>query len=201
MRLLGAALLLVLVAGCSTSTGLPSAAPQDTSGGVGTLGPPDTGNTGDTSQPSQITIDPALLAVLPRTADGVQIIESPEGDSDALADDVLPMIASAAVGFEAADPTTTDIASGFVVKLLPGKFSDNEFSSWRSSYEAGVCGDETQVSGEASASVGGNTVYIGTCQNGLRTYQLWLKDKGILIALSSYGDRHLGLVIVGNLRK
>jgi len=46
-----------------------------------------------------------------------------------------------------------------------------------------------------------NTVYVGTCSSGLRTYHVWLKDKGILISVSSTGEKRLGLVLLSNLRE
>ncbi len=188
------ACLAALAAGCNAT--LVTTSPLDT----GT--PVDTGAPGDTNAPvSQVTIDPSLLAILPRQVDSIPVIESPEGDSDALADDVLPTLATSAVAAVAVDQQAQDFVYVLVVKLKPGAMTDNIFRDWRDSYDSGACSGDSQVVGNASATVGGNTVYIGTCANGMRTYHLWLKDKGILISDSSIGDKKFGLVLLGTLRK
>jgi hypothetical protein len=192
---LAIALLTALVAGCSTST----TSPAESNGVPGTLGPPVVGDTPGPTGP--VAIDPALLAILPREVDSIPVVESPEADSDALADDVLPTIASAAVGVIAVDADAKDLAIGYVVKLLPGAMSDNVFRDWRDSYDEGACAGDSQVVGNSQLTVNGNTVYIGTCATGLHTYHVWLKDRSILISIASTGDRHLGLAILQNLRK
>ena len=70
------------------------------------------------------------LAVLPRDVDGIPVIESPEGDSDALADDVLPTIATAAVAGVAVDGPAENFAYALVVKLLPNALTDATFGDW-----------------------------------------------------------------------
>ena len=202
-RRLAAAVLVaaLFVAGCGPDTS-GSTGPGGTSGPADTGTPVDTGGPNDTDSPTaQVTIDPALLAILPREVDGIAVIESPEGDSDALADDVLPTIATAAVGAVAVDAQAQDLAYALVVKLRKDAFNDGVFRDWRDSYDAGACAGESEVVGNASATVKGNTVYIGTCSSGLRTYHVWLKDKDILISVSSTGDKRLGLVMLNNLRE
>lgn len=183
------------VAACQNAVTI-SSAPLDT----GT--PVDTGAPGDTDTPaSEVKIDSSLLAVLPRSVDSISVIEDDDGDDQIRGDDVLPTFASAAVSAVAADASTSNLAFGYVVKLRPNAFTDAVYQDWRETFDAGACTDETQVAGTASASVAGNTVYIGTCANGLHTYHVWLKDRGILISLWSTGDKKLGLVMLGTLRK
>lgn len=190
-----ALLVALAVAACQNAVTV-SNAPLDT----GT--PVDTGAAGDTDTPaSEVKIDSSLMAVLPRTVDSVAVIEDDDGDDQIRGDDVLPTFASAAVSAVAADASTSNLAFGYVVKLRPGAFSDAIYQDWRETFDAGACNDENQVAGTASATVDGNTVYIGTCANGLHTYHVWLKDRGILISLWSTGEKKLGLVMLGTLRK
>ena len=177
---------------------------------IGTVAPgPSASDAPETLGPGEITpgptgpvaLDPSLLAFLPRTVGGLPVAESPEGDSDILADDVLPTIASAAVSAIAVDADAQELAFVYVIRLLPDAFNDDVFRDWRDSYDAGACADPTQVVGTAEADVAGNHVFIGTCAGGLRTYHTWLKAKGILISISSTGDKRLGLVLLGNLPK
>jgi hypothetical protein len=183
------------VAACQSAVTI-SNAPLDT----GT--PVDTGAAGDTDTPaSEVKIDSSLLAVLPRSVDSISLIEDDDGDDQIRGDDVLPTFATAAVSAVASDATTSNLAFGYVVKLRPGVFTDAIFHDWRDTFDAGACSGEDQVVGNASDTVGSNTVYIGTCANGLRTYHTWLKDRGILLSFWSTGEKKLGLVILGNLRK
>lgn len=176
----------------------------------GTLPPPTAlatdqpaGSVGDdTPGPSgPIAIDHSLLSVLPRTVAGLPVTEDSDGDDQLLADDVAPQIASAGVAAVAVDTQTSDLALAFVLRLLPNALTDDKFRDWRDSYDEGACAGSSQVVGKAESDVAGNHVYIGTCATGLRTYHTWLKDKGILISISSTGDKRLGLDILGNLPK
>ena len=200
-RLVAAAVLVAglatLLAGCLVERGTlpPGSAP---SGPPESFGPPVEVTPGPTGP---VAIDPSLLAVLPRTVGGLPVTDSPEGDSDILADDVLPSIASAAVSAVAVDARAEDLVFVYVVRLLPNGFSDDVFRDWRDSYDAGACAGETEVVGRAEADVAGNHIFIGTCATGLRTYHTWIKDRGLLISISSTGDKRLGLVLLGNLPK
>jgi hypothetical protein len=186
------------IAACQTSTTTISpAAPVDT--GPGSVGSPIDLSTPGPSGP--VLIDPTLLRVLPKDVGGVAVAESSDADTDALADDVLPTIASAAVGLIAVDAEANNLVTGYVVKLLPGAMTDAIFRDWRDSYDSGVCAGDTEVVGHAETTIGGNTVYIGTCSGGTRTYHVLLKDRSILISVSSVGDRRLGLVLLQTLPK
>jgi hypothetical protein len=198
-RLAATLVLVALLAGCGPDTAPSHGAPG------GSTGPVDTGTPvgpGDTDTPaSEVTIDPSLLAILPRTVDSIAVIEDDDGDDQIRGDDVLPTFASAGVSAVAADASTSNLAFGYVVKLRPNAFSDAIYQDWRETFDAGACTDENQVAGTASATVDGNTVYIGTCANGLHTYHVWLKDRNTLISLWSTGEKKFGLVMLGTLRK
>ncbi len=175
----------------------------------GTLPPPTTAVTdqpdslsSDLPTPSgPIAIDHSLLSFLPRTVRSLPLTEDSDGDDQLLADDVAPQIASAGVAAVAVDTQTSDLALVFVLKLIPNALTDDKFRDWRDSYDEGACAGASQVVGKAESTIDGNHVYIGTCATGLRTYHTWLKDKGILISISSTGDKQLGVDILGNLPK
>jgi hypothetical protein len=187
-----------LVAACSVTIQqgtLPPPTPGSTDAAAGSPGDQSPGSTG------QVTIDSSLLAALPRTVDSLPVTEDSDGDDQLRADDVAPTIATAGVAAVAANTQTSDLALVFVLRLIPGTMTDDVFTDWRDSYDAGACAGESQVVGKAESDVVGNHVFIGTCATGLRTYHAWLKDKGLLISISSTGDKRLGLVMLGNLPK
>lgn len=196
---LGLASCLVLalsLGGCSISVVTPS----DQAASSGDLSSDGT-DAEDTPGPSPIVIDPSLLGILPREVDSIPLTETDDADSTALADDVLPQIATAAVGVEAGDSSTGDVVTGFVVRLKPDAFNEGVFRDWRDSYNNGACGGDSEVVGNAEQKIGNNTVFIGTCTNGLHTYHTWIQDKGVLITLTSYGQKQLAVVLLENLRK
>lgn len=167
-----------------------------TSLGPGSFAPPSSAG----GSPGPITIDTTLLAVLPRDISSIPVIESTEGETDALSDPVLPRIATAAVAVVAVDTTTSDLVYAIVVRLRPDVFTDDAYRDWRDSYDEGACGGVSNVVGHAQSTIGGNSVYIATCANGLRTYHAKLETRSILISASSTGDRRFGILLLGNLR-
>jgi hypothetical protein len=171
-----------------------TSAPTASSGGA-TLGPPPTANGSATA----VTIDTTLLAVLPREVSSIPVIESPEGESAAMTDTVLPTIATAAVAAVVVDTATNDLVYALVVRLNP-VFTADTYRDWRDSYDVGACLGVSNVLGHAQTTIAGRTVYIGTCVNGLRTYHTWLEDKSILISASATGDRMFGVLLMGTLR-
>jgi hypothetical protein len=203
LSLLAVALVTVLaLSACSTAT--PVASPSCSNSPSApppcfhpaSFGPPPSANGNLTS----ITIDTTLLAVLPREVSSIPIIESPEGEADALADPVLPTIATAAVAAVAVDTQTSDLVYVLVVRLRPDAFTEDTYRDWRDSYDEGACGGVSNVVGHSQTSIGGRTVYIGTCASGLRTYHTRVEAQSILISASATGDRQFGILLVGNLR-
>jgi hypothetical protein len=184
------------LAGCSISV----VTPTDQAAGSADLSSDGTGAE-DTPGPSPIIIDPSLLAILPREVDSIPLTETDDADSTALADDVLPQIATAAVGVEAGDSSTGDVVTGFVVRLKPDAFNEGVFRDWRDSYNSGACGGDSEVVGNAEQKIGDNTVFIGSCTNGLHTYHTWIQEKGVLITLTSFGQKELAVVLLEHLRK
>jgi hypothetical protein len=191
------ALLLPLLLGATACTATPSATVPFVQTSEPPASAPD--SSADASF-SAVVIDPTLVAVFPATVGGLRVAESPDGEADASANDVLPTIASAAAAIVAVDQSTSDLVYALIVRVRPGALTDATFRDWRDSYDEGVCTSPTAVVGHAEAQIGGRTVYIGTCDNGLRTYHVWIQDAGLLISASSIGTRKLGELLMGELR-
>ncbi len=193
----GMALLLPLLLGAAACTATPSATVPFVQTSEPPASAPD--SSADASF-SAVVIDPTLVAVFPATVGGLRVAESPDGEADASANDVLPTIASAAAAIVAVDQSTSDLVYALIVRVRPGALTDATFRDWRDSYDEGACTSPTAVVGHAEAQIGGRTVYIGTCDNGLRTYHVWIQDAGLLISASSIGTRKLGELLMGELR-
>jgi len=193
------ALAALALAACDPgATPSPSGAASTVRGTVspGSLGPPATVAPGETPL---VRIDPSLLAILPGSVDGLSVLESSEGDADAASNSSLARIADAAVGALAIDPVSGNFVFPLVVHLRVGALDDAGFRSWRDAYDTGACAGSGVV-GHAESQLGGRTVFVGTCANGLHTYHAWLAERGILVSASAGGDRRLGEVLFASLR-
>ena len=189
--------LAVAVAACGPA---PTAAPTSTGSPI----PSPTQNlptvTPGVTSSSPVAIDPSLLAILPATVDGIEIVETPDAEVAALAGPELAAVGSAMAAGIAVDATTGQFVYAVVVRLEPGAMDDGVFRDWRDSYDQGACSQAAGVTGKAEAQIGGRTVYIGSCSGGVLTYHVWLVDQGILISASAVGDRRLGELLMENLR-
>ena len=147
-----------------------------------------------------VAIDPALLEILPAEVDGLPIAENAQGEQAALGDPLLAVVASAMAAGFAYDPATDEFVYAVVVRLLPGAMDGAVFRDWRDSYDEGACSQADGILAHAETEIGGRIVYIGTCTGGLRTYHVWLEDRGVLVSASAVGERRLGERLVGTLR-
>ena len=194
---LGGLVLSVLVAACSPSTP-PSASPTPTPL------PSSTAASSQTPLPSNaqsVVIDSSLLEVLPPEVDGLPIVESPEAEAEALTDPELAEVAEAIAAGFAIDPATNDFVYAAVIRLREGVMGDERFRDWRDSYDEGACSQAGGVVGHAQAEIDGRTVYIGTCDGGVRTYHVWLTEQNLLVSASAVGEeRRLGERVVEDLR-
>jgi hypothetical protein len=193
-----AGLVLAVALGACSAT-QPSAPPGSTPTDFGTP-PSGDSSPGASDSGNAIVIDPTLLLVLPAKVGGLVVDESPEGDQSAETEPALAKLATAAVGAVAVDASSTDLAYALVVKLRPGALTDGKFRDWRDSYDEGACGGASAIVGHAETPIAGRNVFIGTCSGGLRTYHLWIKDKDLLISVSSLGPRKLGELLLADLR-
>ncbi len=126
---------------------------------------------------------------------------SPESDADAVGDVAVVEYGEAVVTALAADPGTADFVYATVVRLRPDVFDDELFRDWRDSFDEGACSQAGGVTGRAEATLGGRTVHIGSCAEGVRTYHVWLAARRVLVSASSLGERRLGEVLVEGLRE
>jgi hypothetical protein len=149
-----------------------------------------------------VAIDPTLLSIVPSTVDGLAITPDAETAAQiaadrALADDVDSLAVGLAVG-----PGTSgadNLAIVNVVRLRDGVFGESFFRGWRDSYDEAACAPAGGVAGHAQAQLDGRLVHIGTCAGGAITYHTALEADGIIVAITSVGERRLGEQIVSNL--
>jgi hypothetical protein len=167
-----------------------------TSGATTTLPP-----SSSTTSSGAVVIDPALREILPETVDGLAVIASPESDADAAADAAVVEYGEAVVTAIAVDPATGEFVYATVVRLRPDVFDDELFRDWRDSFDEGACSQAGGVTGRAEATLGGRTVHIGSCAEGVRTYHVWLEARRALVSASSIGERRLGERLVEGLRE
>jgi hypothetical protein len=189
----------VLPTGCTFgSASLVPQTPGPTLEPPGTIGPPATGSSAGPGE--SVVVDTTLLGVLPTAVDGVTVTESTDGETDALANSQLPSIASALAAGLAVDSPSGNFVYAVVVRLLPGGFDDTHFRDWRDSYDDGACSGAGGVVGHAQAEIASRTVFIGTCDAGVRTYHAWIEAKNLLVSASAAGDRRFGEGLMAGLR-
>ena len=152
------------------------------------------------SNAAGVVVDAALLAVLPATVDGVAIVESADGEAEALSDPTLGEVAVAIAAGLAIDAASGEFVYAVVVRLRDGAMSEERFRDWRDSFDEGACSQAGGVAGHAEAEIAGRTVYIGSCVGGVLTYHVWLREPGLLVSASAVGDRRLGERLVEGLR-
>ena len=159
---------------------------------------------GDPVAGANVQIDPALLAFVPNAVDGVQLTFDPETSATIAADpSVAPDAASLAValaivpGSSAAD----DLAVVSVVRLRDPTRDENWFRDWRDTYDQAACSPAGGLVGNAEAEIGGGTVYIGSCAQGVRTYHTRLAAAGIVVSITALGSRRLGEKVMAGLHR
>jgi hypothetical protein len=143
--------------------------------------------------------DPSLLGILPATVDGVPVTLEHQAFLDAVSSDpgFVQNVRRAAFGVAVSG---TDLVSGVVAELVPNTYSDAFFRDWRDTYDQGACSQAGGVTGNAEAQIGNRTVYIGSCAGGLRTYHVWLPERGTIVSAFSLGDKRLGEELMAGLR-
>ncbi|HYO43177.1 MAG TPA: hypothetical protein VES19_08270 [Candidatus Limnocylindrales bacterium] len=150
------------------------------------------------SPAGDIEEEPSLLGVLPADLGGIPVAHEPQAFIDAAADAAFAQNAEAAAFAVVVD--ADDLASAVVARLNPDVYSGGFFRDWRDSYNDGACAQSGGVVGNAESVFGEQTVYIGTCAGGLRTYHTWIEDRGLLISAFSMGDRRFGELLMAGLR-
>jgi hypothetical protein len=144
-------------------------------------------------------LDPALLDHLPATVDGLPLQRSPASDAIVLSDPTVASYGDAAITGLAIDAAAGEFAHATLIHLRSGAFSDGFFRDWRDTFDAAACLQAGGVRGHAEATIGGRQTFIGSCQGGVRTYHVWLAGSGVLVSVSSVGNRGLGEKLVAAL--
>ena len=178
----------------------PAATAEGPSATAAETGPPSS----PASPGANVQVDPALLAFVPDAVDGVQLTFDPETSATIAADpSVAPDAASLAValaivpGSSAAD----DLAVVSVVRLRDPTRDENWFRDWRDTYDQAACSPAGGLVGNAEAEIGGGTVYIGSCAQGVRTYHTRLAAAGIVVSITALGSRRLGEKVMAGLHR
>lgn len=199
---------MLVVSGCGGQTGPTdrpaSAGPTGGPSATEPIAPPESFGPPPSPTPDDgttaLTIDSTLLDLLPTEVDGVQVVEALDEATQAISNETLQLVASAIDAGVAVDTGSGNLAYAIVVRLRPAALSDAAFRDWRDSYDEGACADAGLVIGHAEAEFGGRTVYIGTCEGGIRTYHVLVAGGGVLISSWSLGDGRFGELLVSNLR-
>ena len=208
------AVLLGLIGGCGSSAGRATsggsastavAGPSGDGTGASAL-PAGTGVTasaGSGGAGARLVVDPTLLEVLPSGIDGVALEPDPTTAGQIAADPTLAESAQAIAVALAIRPGTSsgdDLAIVSVIRLRPGVFSDGWFANWRTTYDQGACDVAGGVVGAPSqASIGGRTVYVGTCAGDAGTYHVHLAGRGLIVSITAAGAARFGELVVAGL--
>ncbi len=173
-------------------------------GATGTLEPPTSVGPPPSPTPdegtSPLAIDAALLAFLPPDVAGIPVTESLDEATMALGSPVLQEVASAIDAAVAVDTGNANLVYALVVRLREAGIGDEAFRDWRDTYDQGACSAAGMVVGNAEAEIAGRTVYIGTCEGGLRTYHVLIADADLLISAWSLGEGRFGEQLMADLR-
>jgi hypothetical protein len=172
-------------------TGPSTPSPSTASPSAPAASPPPGGiASSDPAASPAVTLDPALLSILPATIEGASVKSEPDSFSEALADpDFVANVGSAAFAIVV---DGGDLASGVVAHLRPGVYTDAFYRDWRDSYNQGACSQAGGVVGNAEADLGGRTVHITSCAGGLLVYHAYLPERDVVVSLFSLGDRRFG---------
>ena len=194
--------LALFVASCAdpTPTAPPSVHPSNPSDGPASLPPSMTAPPSLPTGGGSVPIDATLLDALPTAVDDLAVVRTDEALADALTDPGLIGFAEAVAAAIAVDPASGEFAYATVVRPLAVPPTDEALLDWRDSFDEGVCAQAGGVSGIAEADIGGRPVFIGSCAGGVRTYHAWLGNRGVLVSVSSVGERRLGEQLVEGLR-
>jgi hypothetical protein len=207
-RLLGAAVVLALVATACGSSGptrapsvptaspvAPSSAPRPSGAASPTAAAPASPSTDAATGSAAVAAEPALLDLLQSGVAQLTMTYDPDTTASVRADpsvarDARSMAIGLATPAGQASPEEFVIAN--VVRLKDPSRNDEWFRSWRDTYDGAACQQAGGVQGHAETKIGDRTVYIGSCRNGVLTYHVRLEDGGVVVSLTSIGQSRLG---------
>jgi hypothetical protein len=183
----------IAVAGCGSST-TPTAVLVPTAAVV----TPSTAPSARLESGDGLTVkaDPALLDFIPDTPDGLEMFYDSDTTRQVAAD---PALAKDAVGLAIALFTVTgaatpadDLAIVSVVRLRDPSVGEGAYRTWRDTYDASACGPAGGVAGNAQSTINGRIVYIGSCNGGVLTYHVRIREGAIVVSVTSIGPMRLG---------
>ena len=79
-----------------------------------------------------------------------------------------------------------------VVRLKDPSRDEEWFRSWRDTYDEAACQQAGGLQGNAETKIGTETVFIGSCRNGVLTYHVRLENGAVVVSLTSIGPSRLG---------
>jgi hypothetical protein len=147
-----------------------------------------------------VSIDPALLGILPDSVDGMKLGEARDAEAEAVGQSGLSEVATSLAATFAATPETGDFVYAVVVALRPGAMTEAKYRDWRDTFDEGACSQAGGVTGSAETELNGHKTFIGTCAGGLHTYHVWIPGAQRLVSISALGNRRLGEQLLRNLR-
>lgn len=180
----------------------PSSAPSASPAAIVPTSPASSAASSASPGPSgpTVPIDPTLLATLPSTVAGQAITEIPEIEANLKTDpDLVANAAALAVGL-GVNSGTGDFAYVAVVELKPMVFTNAWFVSWRQSYDQSACSQSNGLAGTTNTTIGGMSVFVGTCNGGAKTYHVHLTGPDRLVSITSVGSADYGQMVVAGLK-
>lgn len=194
----------------TASTGSPPGASAPASP---TPAPSDSGSSAPSSQAAgsagasagpPVVSEPDLLAVIPVASRvGIEVTYDPDttarvGADPGLAKDAAGL-AIALVRVSGASADSGDVAVVSIVRLRDPKVDDAWFRAWRDSYDEAACAQAGGVVRHAEATIGGHTVFVGSCAGGAFTYHVRVRQGTIVVSVTSVGTARLGETVVARL--
>ena len=151
--------------------------------------------------PVELTaVDRSLLGVLPPTVGGLALEAAPEAEAEIAADPDVAALFERFASAIAVDTVSGDFVFVTVLAARAGLMDGEVFRSYRDSFDEGACSQAGGVAGNAQAFIGDHTVFIGSCEGGVRTHHTWIEDRDLIVSISSVGAARLGEAIMSDLR-
>ncbi len=159
------------------------------------IGAPSTAPSGAAASGLAVSADPTLLELIRATDAGMTLTYDPETTATVIGDPAVARDA-AAMATGLATPTGQAAPEEFVivnaVRLRDPSVGESWFRTWRDTYDVAACRQAGGVQGHVESEIGGRTVYIGSCTNGVYTYHARVKDGSVVLSLTSIGPSRLG---------
>ena len=190
----------------SSSAVTASAGPRSTSAAGSAATTP--GSSAQSSSPAptglddgpRASIDSTLLDVLPLAVAGLDVAELAAAEQEAVGDPDLGRNVARIVTAFVGDPAGANWAYAAVVAPRAGAATDEFLGDWRQSFDASACARAGGIGDHSTTNVGGRDVYATSCASGVTTYHVWLRLRGLLISISSFGAAQLGKQVLEGLR-